>query len=121
MFRGFAGSFGSAIGGGIFQRVLRASLQRGFDERGLDSEEESELIRKLLGSPRLVLGLQGTQRRVAMASYQEAITYVFVFGGCLAIVAMVLQAAAGWKEPTSREVEGDEDEDQDEEVRDGLV
>jgi len=117
MFRGFAGSFGSAIGGGIFQRVLRASLQHGFDERGMDSEEESELIRKLLGSPRLVLGLQGTQRRVAMASYQEAITYVFVFGGCLAIVAMGLQAAAGWKEPMSKEVEGDEDE----EGRDGLV
>lgn len=119
MFRGFAGSFGSAIGGGIFQRVLRASLQRNFDERDPDPEQESELIRKLLGNPRLVLSLTGMQRRVAMASYEEAITYVFVFGGCLALVAMVLQAAAGWQEPQPKGMDADEDED--EEERDGLV
>jgi len=120
MFRGFAGSFGSAIGGGIFQRVLRASLQRGFDETEMDIVEESELIRKLLGSPRLVSTLQGMQRRTAMASYEEAITYLFVFGGVLALVAMLLQAAAGWKEPVSKEVEVDGGGD-DDEGRDGIV
>lgn len=120
MFRGFAGSFGSAIGGGIFQRVLRSRLQQGFDERGYHSVDEAELIRKLLGNPRLVLTLEGTQRIIAMTSYQQAITYVFVFGGFLAIVAMLLQAAAGWREPKPVDVD-DEVVEEEEESRQGVV
>lgn len=97
MFRGFAGSFGSAIGGGIFQRVLRSSLTSKFAEEGL--EKKDELIRKLLGSPRLVNTLTGAARELAQESYEDAIKYLFIFGGVLALVAMILQASAGWKEP----------------------
>jgi hypothetical protein len=105
MFRGFAGSFGSAIGGGIFQRVLRSSLTRKFAEEGLENRDE--LIRKLLGSPRLVLTLGGAEKELAQESYQDAIRYLFVFGGGLALVAMGLQAAAGWRGSKEGKDEGE--------------
>ncbi|KAK8116191.1 major facilitator superfamily transporter [Apiospora sp. TS-2023a] len=58
-FRGFAGSFGSAIGGGIFIRTLRGSLDAGF--RAVDggaplSPERAQLVKRLVGSPALVYG-----------------------------------------------------------------
>lgn len=106
MFRGFAGSFGSAIGGGIFQRVLQDALSKGFEEEGL--ERKDELIRKLLGSPRIVLTLTDVERMVAQESYEQAIKYLFIFGGVLAVVAMLLQAGAGWREPKQRELTEDE-------------
>jgi len=108
MFRGFAGSFGSAIGGGIFQRVLRSSLTRGFTDEGLEGKDE--LIRKLLGSPRLVLTLGGVERQVAIESYEDAIRYLFVFGGGLALVAMLLQAGAGWSAPNQKKLVDDEEQ-----------
>jgi hypothetical protein len=70
-FRGFAGSFGSAIGGGFFGRVLHRSLKTGFANAGLS--HRGDLIRKLLGSPALVGKLDGVERMVAVGAYQDAL------------------------------------------------
>lgn len=104
MFRGFAGSFGSAIGGGIFARVLRSSLVRGFAEAGL--LDKDELIGKLLGSPRLVAGLSGQEQVVAQQSYSSAIATLFLAGSGLVLVASLLQAATGWSAPRSEDDAG---------------
>ena len=105
-FRGFAGSFGSAVGGGIFMRILRASLEQGFAEKGLKGK--GELVRKLLGSPALVAGLSGVEREVAMGAYVDAIRGLFWAGAGLAVVVIAVQAGTGWK--------GQVDKENDEEV-----
>lgn len=97
MFRGFAGSFGSAIGGGIFVRVLENVLTHKFHDVG--GEDKTELITKLLGSPRLVASLQGKDRVVAMESYEVAIRTLFFAGAGLAVAATALQACTGRREP----------------------
>jgi len=97
MFRGFAGSFGSAIGGGIFARVLRARLVRGFTDAGLPGREE--LIGRLLGSPRLVAQLEGVERDVARDGYAGAVRVLLVAGSGLVLAASLLQAATGWNAP----------------------
>ncbi|MCJ1473827.1 hypothetical protein MMC13_002479 [Lambiella insularis] len=95
-FRGFAGSFGSAVGGGIFMRTLRASLEGGFEEKGLIGREE--LIRRLLGSPALVSGLSGGEKAVAVGAYVDAISGLFWAGAGLAAVMVLVQAGTGWKQ-----------------------
>ncbi|MCJ1438454.1 hypothetical protein MMC27_007844 [Xylographa pallens] len=94
-FRGFAGSFGSAIGGGVFTRILRASLEKGFAEKGLKGR--GELVRKLLGSPALVAGLSNGEREVAIGAYGDAIKGLFWAGAGLAVVVIAVQAGTGWK------------------------
>ncbi|KAF4616203.1 hypothetical protein G7Y89_g15203 [Cudoniella acicularis] len=49
-FRGFAGSFGSAIGGGFFIRALQSSLENGFMKENGSLDGKRELIRRLLGA-----------------------------------------------------------------------
>lgn len=95
MFRGFAGSFGSAIGGGIFARSLKSTLERGFAENGLLNKDS--LIRTLMGSPVTVQGLMGVEKEVAVHGYVVAIRALFVAGAMLALVAGVVQAGTGWK------------------------
>lgn len=102
-FRGFAGSFGSAIGGGLFLRVLQSTLIDGFKERGIEGEDE--LIRKLLGSPALVGTLNGAEKEVAIAGYVAALTTLFTYAGFLAVITIAVQAGAGWKSPLEKEVE----------------
>jgi len=97
MFRGFAGSFGSAIGGGIFARVLRARLLEGFAREGLAGR--GELVARLLGSPRLVKELSGVEQVVARQGYADAVATLFVAGSGLALAATLLQAATGWSAP----------------------
>lgn len=97
MFRGFGGSFGSAIGGGVFSRVLKSALERGFNEHGLVGKED--LITKLLGSPRLVASLSGVEKDVAMTGYTAAVKGLFFAGALLGLMATVFQAMTGWKEP----------------------
>jgi len=97
MFRGFAGSFGSAIGGGIFVRVLENILTHKF--HNANKGNKTELITKLLGSPRLVASLQGSDREIAMESYEVAIRTLFFAGAGLAVAATALQACTGWREP----------------------
>ncbi|TVY73222.1 MFS thioclapurine efflux transporter tcpA, partial [Lachnellula suecica] len=84
-FRGFAGSFGSAIGGGLFVRVLKAKLEEGFEEHG-GLKGREELVRKLLGSPALAKSLQGSERAVAVSGYVEALRALFVAGVGLAAI-----------------------------------
>ncbi|GIK01869.1 hypothetical protein Aspvir_005910 [Aspergillus viridinutans] len=107
MFRGSAGSFGSAIGGGFFQRELKKALEKGFGKHGLLAKDD--LVRKLLGSPALVRKLSGLEKEVAIQSYEHAIK-LLVFGGCvLALVATIIQACTGWRAP--HEVEKDVHDD----------
>lgn len=103
-FRGFAGSFGSAIGGGFFVRVLRKSLTDGFAREGLQHRED--LTRRLLGSPALVTKLEGAEKTVAVGAYQDAIKALFLGAVGLSIVVTFVQAGAGWKEPTKKEQPG---------------
>lgn len=100
MSRGFAGSFGSAIGGGLFYRQLKIFLETGF--AGHD-----ELIRKLLGSPALVSELTGPEKEVAVQSYEHAVRMLFLAGSILALAATVFQAGTGWHshEAVEKEVE----------------
>ncbi|KAJ5119208.1 hypothetical protein N7448_010914 [Penicillium atrosanguineum] len=95
MSRGFAGSFGSAIGGGFFARVLKGSLETGFSQHGLSPRPE--LVRTLLGSPATVLNLSGLERLVAIQSYEYATRMLFLAGSALALAATVFQAGTGWR------------------------
>lgn len=96
-FRGFAGSFGSAIGGGLFTRTLYTSLEEGFEKRGMRGEED--LVRRLLGSPKLVELLQGAEREVARQGYQDALRTLFLAGAVLAVLMVFVQAGTGWTAP----------------------
>lgn len=96
-FRGFAGSFGSAIGGGLFGRVLHRSLVDGFADAGLT--HRGDLVRKLLGSPALVGKLEGTEKHVAINAYQDAIQALFFAATGLAVIVTLVQACTGWKKP----------------------
>ncbi|KAJ5197745.1 uncharacterized protein N7498_006862 [Penicillium cinerascens] len=95
MSRGFAGSFGSAIGGGFFARVLKSSLETGFSQHGLPPRPD--LVRTLLGSPATVMQLTGLARLVAIQSYEHATRMLFLAGSALALGATVLQAGTGWR------------------------
>ncbi len=95
-FRGFSGSFGSAIGGGLFVRVLKAQLEQGFEEHG-GLEGREDLVRRLLGSPASVKTLTGVERRIAVQSYEISLKQLFVTGTGLALIMVVVQAGTGWK------------------------
>lgn len=95
MSRGFAGSFGSSIGGGYFQRELKRGLETGFMKHGLANR--GELIRKLLGSPALAKRLTGVERAVAVQSYEQAVKTLLLGACVLAIAAAAAQAGTGWK------------------------
>ncbi|KAI1331735.1 MFS general substrate transporter [Xylariaceae sp. FL0255] len=106
-FRGFAGSFGSAIGGGIFARTLRDSLETGLKAiDGTDnlSKDRMDLIRKLIGSPALVYhgGLTPAERDVAVASYSGALHVLFQAAIVFTAFVLVLQASTGWKGPADK-------------------
>lgn len=94
MSRGFAGSFGSAIGGGFFTRMLKSSLENGFSQRGLPPHPE--LVRELLGSPATINRLVGIERFIAIESYEHAVRMLFLAGSAVALVATVFQAGTGW-------------------------
>ncbi|KAI1438461.1 major facilitator superfamily domain-containing protein [Xylaria sp. CBS 124048] len=105
-FRGFAGSFGSAIGGGIFVRALRGSLERGLREldgggSGELSPDREALVRKLIGSPLMVYhgGLSGPEQEVAARGYSDGLRVLFQAAVVLAVAVIVLQAATGWRGP----------------------
>ena len=117
-FRGFSGSFGSAIGGGMFSRTLYNSLTRQFMERGIKNED---LVIRLLGSPALVGGLEGVQKEVAVKGYEEALKLLFLSGAGLAALMVFLQAGAGWKAAGEESVEAsNEPEEEREELLDGA-
>jgi hypothetical protein len=102
-FRGFAGSFGSAIGGGIFTRALREELELGFAAKGLTGREE--LIHHLIGSPALVNTLTGDEHDVAQYSYSAALRALYIAAGCFAFLITFVQAGTGWTAPMPSEDE----------------
>ena len=106
MFRGMSGSFGSAISGGLFARVLRSTLETDFAGRGLKDKEQ--LIRQLLGTPALVKSLVGVEKEVAVDGYTIAVKTLFVSGSILALAMTFLQAGTGWTAPGA-DTEGDDD------------
>ena len=107
-FRGFSGSFGSGISGGIFARLLQDSLEEGFARKGIT--DAGDLVKRLLGSPALVRQLEGDRRDVAVKGYGDAISGLFLAGCGLAMVAILVQAGTGWKGPDK--THGDDAEEQ---------
>ncbi|KAI9640097.1 hypothetical protein NHQ30_011499 [Ciborinia camelliae] len=95
-FRGFAGSFGSAIGGGAFVRVLKSGLEKGFTENG-GMKGKEELVRKLLGSPALVGELSGVEKEVAINAYVGSFKALWVGAAVVAFLMVGVQAATGWE------------------------
>ncbi|KAL9114444.1 MAG: hypothetical protein Q9227_001525 [Pyrenula ochraceoflavens] len=107
MFRGLAGSFGSAIGGGFFLRVLKRRLEAGFD-----AAEQEDLIRRLLGSPALVRTLAEPEKGIARDAYGEAVRMLFLAGCGIGLVVTAVQAGTGWKAPLPEQQDGEEEEDE---------
>jgi len=112
-FRGFAGTFGSAIGGGIFGRALRASLEKRFADYGLKGKEK--LIRNLMGSPRLVRELEGIERVIAIRGYVDAFRALWWSGVFLACAMWFVQAGTGWSGPKTPDNEDESDHESHEE------
>ncbi|KAJ9298604.1 hypothetical protein DTO271G3_3571 [Paecilomyces variotii] len=98
LFRGLAGSVGSAVGGGLFTRVLKKSLETGFAKNGI---YRPDLVRQLVGGPAFVRALNGLEKQVAIHSYEEALKTLFLAGSALAFAMTVLQAGTGWNAPDS--------------------
>ena len=94
-FRGFGASFGSAIGAGIFARVMTATFNRLLEERGLPSDDA--LLERLLGSPAIVGALDGIEKEVAIESFVASFQALFTAGGGIALIVSALQAGTGWK------------------------
>ncbi len=93
--RVFAGSFASAIGGGLFSRVLKSRLEQGFEKAGL--EPNPELVEKLLGSPAMVQRLLGKEKEVAVQGYVDSLEVGFLLVAALTFAMTILQACTGWK------------------------
>ncbi|KAF2209807.1 hypothetical protein CERZMDRAFT_100209 [Cercospora zeae-maydis SCOH1-5] len=106
-FRGFAGSFGSAFGGGLFERTLYSDLERRFRDAGL---KDSALVRRLLGSPALVEQLKSPEREIAIESYQHALRVLWFAMAGIAFVAFFVQAGTGWTGHGEKPVTEDERE-----------
>ncbi|KAF5011424.1 hypothetical protein FDECE_2487 [Fusarium decemcellulare] len=107
-FRGFGGSFGTAIGGGIFYRLLRSGLISRFLE--LDggqhlSEDRRQLISKLISTPGLVHGgeLSAAEQTVAVQGYAGASRGVWQAAAMLGVVVVLTQAATGWTAPAEEQ------------------
>ena len=110
-FRGFGGSFGTSIGGGIFFRFLKQTLTAGFAdlegdhrrEEGL-TQEHARLVTRLLGAPGLVFSgeLSAEEQQIAIRGYSGAIGGVWHAAALLAVVVIAVQAAAGWTAPEER-------------------
>lgn len=124
-FRGFAGCFGTSIGGGVFARRLREELARGFAQLdgggggdgggGELSPGRVELIKRLVGSPNLVFGgsLSEAERGVAVHGYEVALRTLYTYAVILTVFVLFLQAGTGWTAPPPAPVPvGQEDEEE---------
>jgi hypothetical protein len=108
-FRGFAGSFGTAIGGGVFARTLKDALTSGYED--LDGEglgpSRRELITRLIGSPALVFGgdLSDAERAVAVHGYEVSLKVLYRSAAAICILVLLVQAGTGWAAPATKEEE----------------
>ncbi|OLN85575.1 Vacuolar basic amino acid transporter 1 [Colletotrichum chlorophyti] len=113
-FRGFGGSFGTAIGGGVFYRLLRAGLVDGFArlDGGRLSKEREDLVMRLIGSPALVFngGLGAAEHDIAVEQYAGAARGTWQAAAALAVVAIAIQAGTGWRGPAGAKEVDDETE-----------
>ncbi|KAM3441480.1 hypothetical protein MY4824_001604 [Beauveria thailandica] len=118
-FRGFGGSFGTAIGGGIFLRTLKQALTIGFADleghhghEGL-SPKHARLVTRLLGAPGLVFSgeLNIEEHNIAINGYSGAIRDVWHAAALLSVIFVAVQAAAGWTAPEDRSHKCDAEEE----------
>ncbi|KAF2139966.1 uncharacterized protein K452DRAFT_289345 [Aplosporella prunicola CBS 121167] len=110
-FRGFAGSFGAALGGGVFARLLRPALEKGFKNLpngGGGEQSRARLVRVLMGSPAMVPRLGDAEREVAVGAYEGALRGLWVAAAGLAVVVVFVQAGTGWVGHREGDEEGDE-------------
>ncbi|ROW00847.1 hypothetical protein VMCG_06554 [Cytospora schulzeri] len=115
-FRGFAGSFGTSIGGGIFMRRLREELTAGFgalDGTADLSPGRMTLIKRLIGSPNLVHSgiLSEAEREVAVRGYEVALNVMYNSAVALIVLVLFVQAGTGWTEPSQQESEEEIEEE----------
>ncbi|KAK4179880.1 putative vacuolar basic amino acid transporter 1 [Triangularia setosa] len=101
-FRGFAGSFGTGIGGGVFNRVLKRALTTGFLELGDGelTEERQKLITVLVGSPAAVWQegvLSEMERGVAVGGYEMALRSLYIGAAGATVFVLILQWGTGWR------------------------
>ena len=106
-FRGFGGSFGTSIGGGVFYRYLRESLTKGF--LALDGSDSltparQRLISRLLGTPNIVHdgSLSPAAQAVAINGYAGAIGGVWHAAAIATLIVLVAMAGTGWTSPTEK-------------------
>lgn len=124
-FRGFAGSFGTSIGGGVFNRTLRAVLYAGFRrlDGGTLEKGREELIKVLIGSPAKVYEgglLSEVEREIAVGGYESTLRVLYQGAAAVCVLVFVLQAGTGWNPPPERKMAEEEDEIVEEAVADGV-
>ncbi|KAK4211446.1 major facilitator superfamily domain-containing protein [Rhypophila decipiens] len=125
-FRGFAGSFGTSIGGGVFNRTLRGLLGQGFrrlDGGGQLSKAREELIKVLIGSPAKVYEeglLNAAEREIAVLGYEATLRVLYTGAAAVCVLVFVLQAGTGWNAPRPVVSEEDIEDEVEEAVADGL-
>lgn len=116
-FRGFGGSFGTSVGGGVFFRLLRDSLTKGY--MALDGSEELSpsrlrMVSRLLGNPAMVFSgnLEPEEQKIAIDGYAGATSGVWHAAAILAVVVIFIQAATGWTAPPNETKSWDEEEEE---------
>ncbi|KAF5979081.1 major facilitator family transporter [Fusarium coicis] len=121
-FRGSGSSFGTAVAGGIFYRLLRGNLLSGFLQ--LDGGEHlsharQRLISSLVNTPGLVHGgdLSPAEQNIATEGYAGATRGVWQAMATLGGVVVLFQALTGKNAPEDRR----EDEQPDEEAARAVV
>ncbi len=116
-FRGFAGSFGTAIGGGVFSRTLRDALTAGFkrlDGGGPLDKAREKLIAVLIGAPATVWKegvLNVAERQIAVAGYERALTALYLSAASTCVLVLVIQAGTGWTAPADEKEDDNEFEE----------
>lgn len=112
-FRGFGGSFGSAIGGGVYTRILRSTLVKGFLELGEDanhlSPHRQKLVNQLVASPAMVHhgGLDPAEQQIAVNGYITATSGLWRSAAILGLIVILIQAGTARKAPKDRDENGD--------------
>ncbi|KAL4725251.1 hypothetical protein ACLX1H_007398 [Fusarium chlamydosporum] len=115
-FRGSGSSFGTAVAGGIFYRLLRGSLVAGFlqlDGGEQLSDDRQRLVSSLVNTPGLVHGgnLSRAEQEIAVEGYAGATRGVWQAMAALGVVVVVFQALTGKKGPGDRREAEQNDEE----------
>ncbi|KAK4229652.1 major facilitator superfamily domain-containing protein [Podospora fimiseda] len=109
-FRGFAGSFGTAVGGGVFGRTLKGALREGFEllDGGMLGEGREKLITVLGGSPAKVWEegfLTVAERDVAVWGYEKALEVLYKSAAGICVMVLAMQLGTGWTAPVVKDEE----------------